>query len=479
MSGPPPISAPPQDLEAEQATLGACLMEADAIHRARVLLEDNGEDFYSLQHQILWRTLCRMSEAGTPADPVTVQNALQNAGELDAVGGRSYLTALQDSGPTAAMVEHYAEIVRRKATLRALMQAGDKVKRLAQEATAESMPAILAAASEAVERAAGRGTYRRPAQSARALLENDRHVEWLVKDAIPRGRLVILAGESGDGKSMAAMALCDATAREGGLWLGMSVDGPAPSLYVDIEQGEDLLSERVKLLAYSEVALDHVHFVCDPEWRLGPAFALAMRPLVQQYRPALVVLDCLAELLPDDCDENSNSDMRPIMRALALFAREHDCTVLVVHHYRKTQAFGSNQPAARLRGASAIRDVADAVLTVNHTRNENERLIVHTKARCGRLLPSFLVRFDETPEGTLALTHIGTPNASAVGKAAACDALMLEALSPGRRSRSQLVAIAAEHKIGEKSCDVSLKRLAGEQKIAPEKVAKEVFYESL
>lgn len=132
---------PPQNLEAEQATLGAMLMEREAIARVVDLLEP--EDFYSPQHQVLYRAIVDLFNDGEPVDLVTVQARLQNRGQLEAVGGLNYLLALQEAAPTAAAVNYYARIVREKATLRQLIVAGGRIRDLAQTAGDEDVETIV------------------------------------------------------------------------------------------------------------------------------------------------------------------------------------------------------------------------------------------------------------------------------------------------------------------------------------------------
>ena len=141
MSAPLLDRVPPQNLEAEQATLGAMLMERDAIARVVDLLDP--EDFYSPQHQILYRAMIELFNESKPVDLVTVQARLQDAGRLESAGGRSYLISLQDPAPTAAAVEYYARIVREKSTLRSLISAADDVKRLAQETSEDDVETIV------------------------------------------------------------------------------------------------------------------------------------------------------------------------------------------------------------------------------------------------------------------------------------------------------------------------------------------------
>ena len=141
MSAPLLDRVPPQSLEAEQATLGAMLMERDAIARVVDLLEP--EDFYGPQHQMLYRAMMDLFNDSQPVDLVTLSARLQDRGQLEDVGGTSYLLALQEAAPTAAAVAHYARIVREKATLRTLISAGSTIRDLALSAADEDVEAIV------------------------------------------------------------------------------------------------------------------------------------------------------------------------------------------------------------------------------------------------------------------------------------------------------------------------------------------------
>jgi replicative DNA helicase len=124
------------------------LMERDAIARVVDVLEP--DDFYSPQHQLLYRVIADLFNESKPVDLITVQSRLQDMGRLESAGGRSYLIALQEPAPTAAAVEYYARIVREKSTLRALIQAGDEVKRLGQEAAEQDVEEVVDRAEAAV-----------------------------------------------------------------------------------------------------------------------------------------------------------------------------------------------------------------------------------------------------------------------------------------------------------------------------------------
>ena len=106
---------PPWSSEAEQAVLGAMLLDQDAALKAAELLDDTM--FYREGNRILYRAMVALTERGDAIDPVTLRDELVRRGELDRAGGMDYLAALVDVVPTAAHIEHHARIVRDKAVL--------------------------------------------------------------------------------------------------------------------------------------------------------------------------------------------------------------------------------------------------------------------------------------------------------------------------------------------------------------------------
>lgn len=111
---------PPWSEEAEQAVLGAMLLDADAIVRATETVDDSM--FYREGHRRLFRGMVSITERGGVVDPLTLANELERSGELEQSGGREYLAFLLDAVPTVANVEYHAQIVREKALMRRLIE---------------------------------------------------------------------------------------------------------------------------------------------------------------------------------------------------------------------------------------------------------------------------------------------------------------------------------------------------------------------
>ena len=114
-----PERVPPRDFDAEQAVLGSMLLEPGAAARAFAIV--GAEDFYWDDHQIVCRAMVACGNRNEPVDLVTVSAELRRSGQLDKVGGGTYLTGLISQVPTAAHVVRYANIVAEKAVLRNLI----------------------------------------------------------------------------------------------------------------------------------------------------------------------------------------------------------------------------------------------------------------------------------------------------------------------------------------------------------------------
>ncbi len=112
---------PPQDLEAERALLGSILLTNEAIYIA--LEELTADDFYRPAHRLLFQAMTSLATRNEPVDAVTLSSRLKAEGQLEAVGGLAEVIALGESVPTAANAKYYADIVRKKAMLRKLIEA--------------------------------------------------------------------------------------------------------------------------------------------------------------------------------------------------------------------------------------------------------------------------------------------------------------------------------------------------------------------
>ncbi len=123
-----PDRTPPQDVDAERSVLGGMMISKDAI--ADVVEVLRGADFYRPAHELVYEAVLDLYGRGEPADAITVADELTKRGELARIGGAPYLHTLISTVPTAANAGYYARIVRERAILRRLVEAGTRITQL-------------------------------------------------------------------------------------------------------------------------------------------------------------------------------------------------------------------------------------------------------------------------------------------------------------------------------------------------------------
>lgn len=137
----------PHNLDAEKSVLGAVLVNHHAFDDIAHLLTP--ETFFREAHGRIFRKMTELHQRNTPVDLITLMSLLDRAGELDEVGGASYLTALTDGVPRSMNTTYYAKIVAESALHRALIRVGTDITSRAYD-TEEDATAILARADQSL-----------------------------------------------------------------------------------------------------------------------------------------------------------------------------------------------------------------------------------------------------------------------------------------------------------------------------------------
>ena len=127
---------PPHNLEAEQATLGALLLNFVAISNVVSLLDS--EKFYSYQNKLIYEAMISLFRQNIHGDTLSLINELTKIGKLEEAGGAAYIASLTDLVPTAANVEYYAKIVLDQSTRRELIRISQELKAASYNETKES-----------------------------------------------------------------------------------------------------------------------------------------------------------------------------------------------------------------------------------------------------------------------------------------------------------------------------------------------------
>lgn len=119
------LRVPPHNLEAEASVLGSLMLDKDAVIKIADLLKIG--DFYKDDHNLIYETMLALYEEREPIDVLSLSNKLEEKGQLERVGGSSYLASLVNTVPSATNVVHYAKVVQKKALLRRLITAASDI----------------------------------------------------------------------------------------------------------------------------------------------------------------------------------------------------------------------------------------------------------------------------------------------------------------------------------------------------------------
>src|SRR4029077_5784403 len=126
----------PHNLEAERSVLGAILLHNDAFNLAAEVIDEH--DFFRDAHRRIFDKMVKLVERGDAIDLVTLKEELGRSGEIDEVGGPAYIASLVDGVPRSTNVEHYARIVKEKATLRNLIFSANRILTTAYDGEEEA-----------------------------------------------------------------------------------------------------------------------------------------------------------------------------------------------------------------------------------------------------------------------------------------------------------------------------------------------------
>lgn len=138
---------PPHDIEAEQAVLGSCLTDKDAVMDAVEKLRP--ESFYREDSKLIFEAIFNLYNRSEPVDLVTVKDELTSMGSFENIGGYEYLATLPDKVPTTTNVQKYIEIVEEKSTLRNLIKTANEIIELGYNPT-EEVDSIMAGAEKKI-----------------------------------------------------------------------------------------------------------------------------------------------------------------------------------------------------------------------------------------------------------------------------------------------------------------------------------------
>ena len=263
-------------------------------------------------------------------------------------------------------------------------------------------------------------------------------VEWLWFPYIPFGKLTIIQGNPGEGKTYFAMRLAAACTNRKPL-PGMEVLEPFNIIY---QTAEDGLGDTVKpRLMEAEADLEKVLVIDDRDTPLTLADE-RIEKAIRENHARLVIIDPVQAFLGADVDMNRANEVRPIFRSLGDIAQDTGCAIVLIGHLNKA---AGTQSTYRGLGSIDITAAVRSLLFIGKLKDSpTTRVLIHEKSSLappGQSLAfslgdekgfSWIGAYDITADELLARTD----TAKTESKTAQAEALILELLADGRKMPS-------------------------------------------
>lgn len=355
---------PPYDAKAEDACLGAVLLNNQALSVVRSILADPA-DFYSEPNRRIYNAMVRIVDGGSAVDHVTLGGFLRDAGDLEKIGGAMRLGLLTEAVATVANVDHYARIVRDHAAARRMIYAAQQIVADGFASNFENVRDFLTAARKSVTTASAIGGGDGPVKIGQDLaevfaeLESGKMPAGLVKTGIGMideltgglwpGLLHVIGARPGMGKS----ALC--------LNIGTNAAiANRNTLYIPTEDARRYVVLR-ELARFGDVDLNDLMLrsVHTNDW-----------PKLRQGATKVVNL-------PLWVDDSPGLSSERIAQVAALHKQVHGLDLLIVDHLGELADKGENQTTIIENAAKGLRDIAKEldipVLLATQLNREVER----------------------------------------------------------------------------------------------------------
>ncbi|HEY3416956.1 MAG TPA: replicative DNA helicase [Armatimonadota bacterium] len=383
---------PPQSMEAEQAALGAMLLEREAIARAVEVL--HLDDFYRESHRIIFQGIIDLFNRSEPVDLITLGEWLKTHEHLEAIGGTLYLTTIMSQVPTAAGIIHYANIIRTKAMQRALIRAADQIMTEAyqgekdlEELVDESEQKIFSIAERSVT--SGFVALQDLVKQQFYTIEDSRESNnpssgistgFSDLDAITAGLhpadLIILAARPSMGKTAMALNVARNVAMlEKQTVAVFSIEMAKEQLALRLLCSEAKVNQDgVRHAMISDEDMTKLAHAVERLWECpifiddSPAISVLemrgkARRLKAEHGLGLIVVDYLQLMHSSSPTENRNQEIATIARGLKALARELKVPVLALSQLsRMVESRSPRRPQlSDLRESGAIEQDADLV----------------------------------------------------------------------------------------------------------------------
>lgn len=415
---------PPQNIEAEQAVLGAMLIDKEAIAKATELL--SADDFYREAHRVIFNAMLELYNKNEAVDMVTVTEILKRDNKLEDIGGIAYITSLANVVLTAANVKYHADIVAEKSVLRQLVRVSTEIAAMGYEAnedvgtlldTAESRILEISNRKKKTDFTAINDVLMDSVQSIESLLQNKGGLTGLpagfadldkLTSGLHPSDFIILAARPSMGKTALALNIVQNVALRAHKVIGGE---PRSVAFFSLEMSKEQLvnrmlcaeagidSQRLRVGEMHDEDWTHLWDACDTMSRAkiyiddtAGITAMDMRSRARRLKAEhgldLIVVDYL-QLMQGSGKRNNSGDRQQevseISRSLKALARELDVPVLALSQLsRSVESRQVKRPMlSDLRESGSLEQDADIVAFLYRedyynpeTENKHTELII-------------------------------------------------------------------------------------------------------
>ena len=390
------LRIPPHSQEAEQAVLGGLLLNNEAWDE--VAERVGPKDFYRKEHRLIFQVVDQLVEEEKPCDLVTVSQALTHRGELDDVGGMTYLSDLARNTPSAANINAYADIVRERSILRQLIQVSHGIAEQSFNPKGTPSLEILDAAESAIFEIAEQQKKGSGPQDIKTVLKKavDR-IDELYKNknsltglttgfeeldkmtsGLQPSDMVVVAGRPSMGKTTFAMNLCENVALKAHKpVLVFSMEMPADAIVMrmlsslgrinqtSIRSGRLDQDDWPRITSAIQMLSEQKFFIDD---------APALSPLELRTRARRVARECggqlgmimidYLQLMQVPGADSRVNEISEISRSLKGLAKELNCPVVALSQLNRSleQRPNKRPVMSDLRESGAIEQDADVIM---------------------------------------------------------------------------------------------------------------------
>ncbi|MBS7260780.1 MAG: replicative DNA helicase [Treponema sp.] len=387
---------PPHSIEAEQAVLGACLLDWGAMGEIVNFLRP--ERFYSLQNQVIFEGLLSLFKQNIHGDILALINELTKLGKLEQAGGAAYISSLTDTVPSSANIEYYAKVVMDRATRRDLIKISSEMRSSAFEVSRESAD-LLGEAEQKIfalnERNETTTIYSMQDVMTKTIeLIDARSKSKNQFTGVPTGyakldsmtcgfqkqEMIIIGARPSIGKTAFALSMMQNIAIEKKIPCGFfSLEMPYESI------GQRLLSQESRIpsgklrsgvltLAEFKKLQDAagrcfnspLYIVDTPNMKLLDLRAMARRMKVA-HDVQIIFIDYIGLISTENPNAPVYEQISEISKSLKALARELEIPIVVLCQVSR-DAEGQEPNLAQLRGSGSIEQDADVVMFLHRDR---------------------------------------------------------------------------------------------------------------